>query len=216
MKQITKRNEPQELLDWKALENDDWKPSFDNLQGNEKRAVRNSLLAEQGYICCYCNKDIGDDDFHIEHFRPQETFEALELDYNNLHASCLKNQEARGPFHCGMAKGNWFDNALTLSPLANHESSFNFLYNGLVEPTVQNAAQMVERLKLNDASLAAKRKAEIAGILDAYFIETATEEQLINLFRKIGRLVNGRYQPFVLAIQQQIKQLLPQNIVANL
>lgn len=216
MKQITKRNEPQEMLDWKALENDDWKPSFDNLQGNEKRAVRNSLLAEQGYICCYCNKDIGDDDFHIEHFRPQETFEALELDYNNLHASCLKNQEARGPFHCGMAKGNWFDNVFTFSPLANHESSFSFLYNGLLEAKAPIAEHMVERLNLNDASLAAKREAVIAGILDANFIETATEEQLISLFRKSGRLVNDRYQPFVLAVQQQIKQLIPTRLHATL
>ncbi|MGY8896463.1 MAG: retron system putative HNH endonuclease [Paraglaciecola sp.] len=216
MKQINKRNEPQELLDWKALENDDWKPSFDNLQGNEKRAVRNSLLAEQGYICCYCNKDISDDNFHIEHFRPQHPFEDLELNYDNLHASCLKNQKAGSPLHCGMAKGNWFDNLLTLSPLVNNESSFDFLYNGLVEATAPIAEQMVERLNLNDASLTAKRKAEIAGILDAHFIETASEEQLVDLFRKIGRLVNDRYQPFVLAIQHQIKQLLPQNIVANL
>jgi uncharacterized protein (TIGR02646 family) len=216
LKQITKGSEPQELLDWKTLENDDWKPSFDNLQGNEKRAVRNSLLAEQGYICCYCNKDISDDNFHIEHFKPQETFEALELDYNNLHASCLKNQKPESPLHCGMAKGNWFDNAHTLSPLTNHEGSFSFLYNGKVEATVPIAKQMVERLNLNDASLTAKRKAEIAGILDAHFIETASEEQLINLFRKIGRLVNDRYQPFVLAIQQQIKQLIPIRLHATL
>jgi uncharacterized protein (TIGR02646 family) len=216
LKQITKRNEPQELLDWKALENDDWKPSFDNLQGNEKRAVRNNLLAEQGYICCYCNKDISDDNFHIEHFRPQHPFDDLELNYDNLHASCLKNQKAGSPLHCGMAKGDWFEDALVLSPLDNNELKFKFSYTGKVEATLPIASHMVERLNLNDASLTAKRKAEIAGILDAHFIATATEEQLVNLFRNISRCVNDRYQPFIVAIQQQIKHLLPQYIVANL
>jgi len=209
MKQIIKNKEPQEVIDWKALANDDWQPSYDELSGAEKRAMRQSLLDEQGQICCYCNQDISDDDFHIEHFRPQETFELLELVYNNLHASCLKNKKPGTPSHCGDAKANWFDNTLTLSPLNNNETSFKYLHDGGIEAANQNSDEMVTRLNLKDESLKAKRKAEISGILDEDTIETATDRDLINMYREYSQKVDDKYQPFIVAIQQQIKQLIP-------
>ena len=216
MKQIVKSNEPQEVIDWKALANVNWQPNFDELSGLEKRAMRQELLEEQGYICCYCNKDISDDDFHIEHFRPQETFERLELEYSNLHASCIKNQPKGSPSHCGDAKSNWFDDKLTLSPLDDHEISFRYLDDGIVEAGVPDASEMIIKLNLNEETLRAKREAEIIGMLDDKFIDTATNDQLLNLFAKISRKNNGKYQEFTIAIQQQIKQLLPANLTVNL
>lgn len=56
MKHIVKAEEPEELVNWKALANEDWQPTYDDLRGTEKRAVKNSLMAEQGYICCYCER----------------------------------------------------------------------------------------------------------------------------------------------------------------
>lgn len=216
MKQIIKDNEPQEVIDWKALANDDWQPNFDELSGAEKRAMRRSLLKEQGAICCYCNQDISNDDFHIEHFRPQETFEHLELAYNNLHASCIKNKKPGTPSHCGDAKANWFDNNLTLSPLNNYEASFNYLDNGDIVAANQNAVEMVSRLKLKDESLKAKRKAEISGILGEDVIENATDNDLVTLYQRISQKVDDKYQPFIVAIQQQIKQLIPARLHAQL
>ncbi|ASM54513.1 hypothetical protein PNIG_a2503 [Pseudoalteromonas nigrifaciens] len=216
MKQIIKDNEPQEVIDWKALANDDWQPNFDELSGAEKRAMRQSLLKEQGSICCYCNQDISNDDFHIEHFRPQETFEALELEYSNLHVSCLKNKKPGTPSHCGDAKKNWFDARLTLSPLDNHEASFKYLANGGIKASIQNASDMIDELNLKEESLKAKRQAEISGILDEDFISNATPNDLVNLYRRISQKVDDKYQPFIVAIQQQIKQLLTTNVAANL
>lgn len=216
MKQIIKNNEPQEVIDWKALANTLWQPSFGELSGNEKRALRRSLLIEQGQICCYCNQDISNDDFHIEHFRPQESFRVLELEYDNLHASCIKNRKPGTPSHCGDAKANWFDCSATLSPLNNHELSFSYHANGHVEAAVPNAEQMIQHLNLNDESLKAKRNAEISGFLDEETIVSASEDELITLYRGISQRVNGRFQPFIVAIQQQIKQLLPENLAANL
>jgi uncharacterized protein (TIGR02646 family) len=213
VKQITKNNEPQEVIDWKADANEDWQPTY---RDASKLILRRSLAEEQGYICCYCNQDISDEDFHIEHFRPQHPYTELELEYTNLHASCMKNKVKGSPSHCGDAKGNWFDGASTLSPLDNHESSFKYLYDGHIEAASNNASDMVTRLKLNDEALKAKREAEISGLLDAEFIETATHEQLATLFTRISRKNHGKYQPFIVAIQQQIKQLLPDNLVANL
>lgn len=216
MKQIIKNNEPKEIIDWKALTNEDWQANFDELSGTEKRVMRQSLLEEQGQICCYCNQDISDNDFHIEHFKPQETFEALELEYSNLHASCLKNKKPGTPSHCGDAKSNWFDNSQTLSPLDDHETSFKYLGNGDIEPANNNAKVMIERLNLKDESLKAKRKAEIAGILDESFLEMASSTDLVTLYKRISLKVDNKYQPFIVAIQQQIKQLLSQKIVATL
>lgn len=34
---------------------------------NPKQALQKALLQEQGYICCYCGKRIGEENIRIEH-----------------------------------------------------------------------------------------------------------------------------------------------------
>ncbi len=58
MRYIKKQQTPQEFLDWKAKSNEDWQPTWDDLKNPEKTIVRQSLLKEQGYICCYCQRRI--------------------------------------------------------------------------------------------------------------------------------------------------------------
>jgi len=48
MKHILKQAEPQEFIDWKAQENENWKPTYDNLQNPEKKIVKAALIQEQG------------------------------------------------------------------------------------------------------------------------------------------------------------------------
>lgn len=213
MKQIIKENEPLEVIVWKKLANDDWQPTYKNAP---KKVYRANLASEQGYICCYCNQDISDDDFHIEHFRPQSSFKHLEIEYNNLHASCIKQKKPKSVSHCGDAKANWFDNDLTLSPLDNNEASFKYLANGDIEAAIPNVSDMIDKLNLKDESLKAKRQAEISGILDVDVILNATNNDLVNLYKRISQKVDDKYQPFIVAIQQQIKQLLPTNVAASL
>ncbi|MFC1836585.1 retron system putative HNH endonuclease [Thermodesulfobacteriota bacterium] len=89
MKYIRKGQEPQSLKDWKDLENEDWKPAYRDLTDPQKRDLRDSLFREQGYICCYCMTRIKDRrSTHIEHLRPQRWYSDLQLDYQNLLASC--------------------------------------------------------------------------------------------------------------------------------
>ena len=47
MKFIQKGQEPPELAAWKALSNDNWKPTYDKLRGDEKAALLEALLREQ-------------------------------------------------------------------------------------------------------------------------------------------------------------------------
>ena len=72
MKNIAKGQSPQGFEKWKALESADWIPTYGSLRGEEKRALHLSLLREQGWVCCYCGRAVGEDDSHIEHFRPQD------------------------------------------------------------------------------------------------------------------------------------------------
>lgn len=88
MKYIKKCEEPEEFSNWKALENDNWKPSWDNFQVPQKPAVHDALLREQGYICCYCGMRITRDGSHIEHLKPRSAYPHLALEYTNLMASC--------------------------------------------------------------------------------------------------------------------------------
>ena len=71
MKSIQKGIEPEIFTQWKALANEGWQPTYANLSGVEKQAVKQSLTSEQGYLCCYCERRLTDDDSHIEHFKPQ-------------------------------------------------------------------------------------------------------------------------------------------------
>jgi uncharacterized protein (TIGR02646 family) len=78
------------------------------------KELRLSLLAEQGYICCYCQKKISFSDavtgrilMKAEHFIPKrgtQKDESKQVDYNNLLAACLGNQDSDNPNHCDSSK----------------------------------------------------------------------------------------------------------------
>jgi len=56
MKHIEKQRQPQAFTDWKACANENWRPTYDKLSGEPKRAVKAALMAEQGHLCCYCER----------------------------------------------------------------------------------------------------------------------------------------------------------------
>jgi uncharacterized protein (TIGR02646 family) len=171
MKYIIKQDEPESFTVWKSKANEDWKPSYKNLQNPEKQSVYNSLLTEQGYICCYCERELKDEDYHIEHFKPKDKakFPELQLEYDNLFCSCQVNTEKGEPLHCGNSKGNWFDNGLLISPLdPNCESRFKYTHDGQILPVNDNdlpAKITIEKLQLNLDKLKVLRKA----VIDALF-----------------------------------------------
>ena len=52
-------------------------------------------MKEQGYICCYCGCKITEDNMIIEHLLPRSRYPNIELDYNNLLASCDGGRKKR-------------------------------------------------------------------------------------------------------------------------
>ncbi len=170
MKFISKREDPTEFREWKALASDDWSPNWDNLAGDPKNKVHDSLLAEQGHICCYCNRGIDKDDSHIEHLVPRSHASHKELDYDNMLASCQRRLKPKEPRHCGVLKGEWHDEALLISPLQEDcETRFRFVENGDVIPISEGdhaAQKTIQKLGLNIEKLRAMRRRAIESVTE--------------------------------------------------
>lgn len=170
MKHIRKQGEPPSFSQWKAQANDDWKPTYDQLSGSVKNDLKKALQAEQGYICCYCERRLTDSDSHIEHFRPQSDPSVDPLDYDNLLCSCQQRVEKGKPCHCGVLKGRWFDANLLVSPFdPGCEKRFAFLFNGEIKGADEKdkaASETIERLGLNIPKLKDLRAKAIEPFLD--------------------------------------------------
>ncbi len=201
MKHVTKGQPAPEFEAWKVSDDPNWAPGYGDLQNPQKRELHESLLREQGWVCCYCGRLIDLQDSHIEHFRPQERYADLALSFENLHASCIRETQPGMPLHCGHAKGAAFDEALQISPLdAYCESRFTYTLDGGIIPSDAadvNAAYMVERLKLYIPFLCNRRGAEISSVFDIEFLETVTMQELEKLrdtYR--ARSADGKVQSF--------------------
>lgn len=170
MKFVTKEHEPLEFTNWKELANDDWQPTYDGLSGDTKKSVKQALMKEQGYLCCYCERRIDDDDSHIEHFRPQSLTDVDPLDFSNLLCSCQNQLQKGVPRHCGNLKGDWYDSTLLVSPFdPGCEERFAFTGLGLIEPKQQDdrgAKETIKRLGLDLSKLNSMRASALDPFLD--------------------------------------------------
>ena len=88
MKPITKGVEPVSLSNWKKRKDHAKQSSWDSLAGEEgsqvKSSLKEALLAEQGFICCYCEQRINSENSHIEHLDSRHTAPQRVFDYSNL------------------------------------------------------------------------------------------------------------------------------------
>ena len=210
MKYISKDKEPQDFIDWKNRANRDWQPTFDNLQNPEKQSVFNSLFVEQGYICCYCERELKDNDYHIEHFRPkdQNLFPELQLEYSNFLCSCQRNTQKGEPLHCGNSKGNWFDENLLISPLdPNCEKQFTYTADGYIYPSNDDniaAKTTIEKLQLNISKLVDLRKRVIEPFLDDDLSESEFKK-FVNSYLVDKDKNHGKYNEFYTTIKYLFK-----------
>lgn len=170
MKFIVKQSEPDEFSAWKLLANDNWQPCYAGLSGDIKHAVKAALIAEQGAICCYCERRLIDNDSHIEHFEPQSNPAVDALDFSNLLCSCQNKTKRGEPLHCGNLKGGWFDESLLISPLDSHcDNRFSYKGNGTIMATDKDddaAKETISHLGLGIPKLNALRNNAIEPFLD--------------------------------------------------
>lgn len=197
MKHIVKRQEPGEFSAWKERANEDWQPAYGDLAGSTKQAVKQALMVEQGFICCYCEQELTDDDSHIEHFRPQSDPAVDPLDFANMLCSCQNQLKQGEPRHCGNLKGDWFDEERLVSPFDPAcEACFAFTGMGLINLARMGdaaAAETIRQQGLDIPKLNDLRAKAIAPFLDDALSQSEFEQFVAGYFRKDA---TGRYQPF--------------------
>ncbi len=162
MKAIQKQKELASLVEHRASKN----AHYDNYQ--QKDELRQSLVAEQGGICCYCLQRITatSDGMKIEHWHCQTGYPAEQLDYGNLLGACLGGQ-GKPPHlqHCDTKKGDQDLVRNPATPAHNIEAFIAFLSDGSIESSdVVLNVQLGTVLNLNLPLLKRNRKA----VLDAF------------------------------------------------
>ncbi len=146
---------------------------WDDITTEAKSALRESLVVEQGYICCYCGDSVAENTCEIEHLKPQSAYPDSIFDYQNLLASCKggaqdPNTDSR-ELHCNRHKGDWYDEELMVSPLNREcESYFSYALDGQVHPGTDPAMsaaakESISRLNLNCGRLQRLREEAITA-----------------------------------------------------
>lgn len=193
--------------------------AYSDLQNNNviKKVLKKSLLKEQGYICCYCGCKITEDNMIIEHLLPRSRYPNIELDYNNLLASCDGGRKKRTennkintqknniiPECCDSAKKN---NEIKITPLMPKcEESFLFDDEGKIYPMPGNtdAKDTINVLSLNAPSLNHKRKAAIEAY--KYIVDENNCQVFLEDIEKCN--ANFEYEPFCFVIKFYIEKFI--------
>lgn len=162
MRTIQKGPEPASLTQHRQQPHAD----YDNY--GDKAALRQTLVAEQRGLCCYCQSRIRatPEGMKIEHWQCQADHPGRQLDFGNLHGACLGGHgRPESEQHCDTRKSN---NVLCFSvcdPAHPIERQIKFLGDGRIESddvAVNDALNDV--LNLNWPRLVNNRKA----VLDAF------------------------------------------------
>ncbi len=162
MRTIQKNGEPASLTAHRQ------QPYADYDNYTDKDALRQSLLAEQRGLCCYCQSRIRPDvtSMKIEHWQCQTNYADRQLDYRNLLGACLggHGHPAREQ-HCDTRKGSAELCFCPADPTHPIEQRIKFLGNGEIasDDDVINA-ELKDILNLNLGQLVSNRKA----VLDAF------------------------------------------------
>ena len=203
MKYSAKSAPPQSFVNWLAKANQNWQPTYQSLQNPEISEVRQALLVEQEFVCCYCGRALKEDhsDSHIDHFRPQKIYdgktkEDLTLSYPNFVASCGPPNRSGRPSTCGDAKGDQFDEAAHVEPWDPEcEQRFGYGSSGIIQATQADdvgANAMIDILKLHDESLILERGVFLAALEADITSGTITAQNVSAEIQRLRTATGGR------------------------
>lgn len=219
MRKVTKEIAPQWFEDWKnnfrTLEGREphYEPDFssdDHVGGQRRRKLRASLVKEQGAICCYCMGRITIDNSHIEHFWPKGRFSSLDLDYDNLFASC--NGDYRNEDYCGHKKDDWWITGM-IPPTDNEvEKVFVYSADGRIQvrknhPQASVAQQMIDHMGLDSFHLERNRREAIEAS-EACDEAEYSDDDIRQFIDYYYHKQNGEYLPYNKAIIDCLQRLI--------
>lgn len=219
MKQITKLQEPNSLLQHRAQQF----ANFDNIPNATKEELKQSLLLEQGHICCYCMRRIPEKSspyMKVEHYKCQDHFQGLQLDYRNLFGACAGNEgQPKKLQTCDTKKAN---ENLTINPINTNpscETLFKFNSEGEMSSISDDEAvnrQINVILNLNMQSLKDARKEVYYAVQERVRAESKRTKKDKSAFLRFlnhelkvwQNKTDGKYKPYCLvAIYYLTKKL---------
>ena len=164
MRNIVKSTEPKSLETHRCTPYAYYDDNF-----KDKQSLRESLVAEQRGLCCYCMQRIvaNFDAMKIEHWQSQEIFPDRQLGYSNLLGACLGG-EGKPPKlqHCDTRKRS---HVLSKNPAdLEHDVERTIQYDK--EGTIRSTDpvfdhEINEVLNLNVPILKNNRKAILRGLI---------------------------------------------------
>lgn len=198
-------------------------------KSKEKNNLKESLLNEQGFLCCYCQQQLHlNENTQIEHLAPRGVDALKMLDYDNLLAACNGGQPEREqynrdntidyqPKYCGHAKANYI---LAITPL-DKDCETHFYYEiqddtgsildvkVWIRSSSTEGKDAIDKLNLNTPKLLALRGQAIAAwIYDEQQIYISPQEAQ-QILTQINHTNHKPFVPFC-AVLQSILQWLSQ------
>lgn len=214
MKHIVKGPAPTELEEFK----DNFRiinhrePMYKDFRETDAwRHLREILLGEQGYICCYCMQGIEDWDSHLEHFTPRVDgklhphsilSDHIELEYSNLFMSC--NGETSSPReHCGHKKDDTQTAMLVCPTDDDVEGQFSYTINGKIDGITPKAMTTIRVLGLDSYALERHRKTAIYEVIKE--LNDSDIDMLIHKYE--CRDARGMFTPYCKAITYCLRHI---------
>lgn len=205
MKKINKGASPTWFENWKKDfttnhgRNATYKHDFPQ---NEINRLRNHLLKEQGYICCYCMSRINIDHSHLEHFWPKSIFQDIDMEYSNMLASCEGDYKRED--HCGHRKGDWFDPDMVIPTKTEIEKMFSYSIDGKIHHTGTNKdarlqKDMIHNFGLDSFNLERNRKMAIQAS-EVYDDVDYTQAEIDAFIDYYNNKQDGEFIPYCKAI----------------
>lgn len=172
MEYINKRvNEPRKLVKFRRKYKLEEKIKngkeidFNHIDQTTKQFLRNILLEDQGFICCYCQKRIPENTLpksKIEHFLSQEENKDKVFDFRNLFIAC--NGKTGEIEACDTARGSAVFEFLDLLDL-NLANYFKYTKIGEMYSNTASINKDIDILNLNNQNLKKDRQAVCESIL---------------------------------------------------
>lgn len=180
MRKISKRSEPQKLLDWKRKHRHG---SYRDIANTDiSFSIREACIQEQYGLCAFCCVSICADasSSHNAHLQSQHHFPQKSLFWDNIVASCNNGNS------CGKHQK---DQELPLSPLMEEcEREVKFCLSGKVKGLTVRADEAIRILNLNDETLCQRRKRSINDFLFSKNY-SSSEEDPLSLDRKTWQAI---------------------------
>jgi uncharacterized protein (TIGR02646 family) len=217
----SKKNRQEDLAKIKDLTSEKLKIRWDNLKSKADifKLLRESLLKEQGYLCCYCQQPISLElkTIALEHLIARSIDGTLLFEYTNLLASCLGGKkdetEETNPKYCNQGRGH---SHLDITPLQNDcETHFDYFqiedadeWQIKVVGQTEIAINVIALLNLNTPKLCRLRGETLSPFLENLTIDEA--HTILNKLRnEINNTLNQPLRPFI----QILIKLLEKNYI---